>query len=81
MYHAAHGAIEDGLKVGGRRMLTTLLQTFVEKTLEMLKTLLRAQFFKKTATSAGFLKKELATLDCVGADETIVDLAWMLLIC
>ena len=48
LYHAAHGAIEDGLKVGGRRMLTTLLQTFVEKTLEMLKTfILCAQFFNQ----------------------------------
>ena len=47
LYHAAHGAIEDGLKVGGRRMLTTLLQTFVGKTLEMLKTLLCAQFFNQ----------------------------------
>ena len=45
LYHAAHGAIEDGLKVGGRRMLTTLLQNFVENTLKMLKTLQRAQFF------------------------------------
>ena len=47
LYHAAHGAIEDGLIVGGRRMLTTLLQTFVENTLEMLKTLQRAQFFNQ----------------------------------
>ena len=31
-------------------------------------------FSTKSATSAGFLKKALATLNCVGADETIVDL-------
>ena len=65
LYHAAHGAIEDGLKVGGRRMLTTLLQTFVENTLEMLKTLQRAQFFIQIRHVSRVSEENAGGLNCV----------------
>ena len=45
LYHAAHGAIEDGLKVGGRRMLTTLLKNFVENTLKMFENITMCAIF------------------------------------